>query len=329
MNVQFQAIVLFFLLLPGILFRKAYNSELPSVLSLPGILRRPFPRTAKSASNVSHPAIAPPPAEHTQGPLSAEMIRTVLAATVSNAVALLIIFALGERLDLDTIAIVIVGQFGTAGEGLDRVVRGVFASQWGIVGFGLVANALGLLLGLLVRDTSGYWGWDRRFAWRKYANDYVRLLTLDQHAVEDEIEKQRFALGYDEKIWYERLWEGIPVLVVATEIAGKGYLYRGVVERLEFENDGDPIFHLSVVSRRAIENDVCQSREPEREREREPKREREPERFYEIRGTDFAIRGSQVKNINLAILLVADPALPKKPTPAIDAGSIVGATTTA
>jgi hypothetical protein len=252
MNFAFPALLVFLLVLPGIVLRYSYARG-PWGWASPTSLRR----------------------------VSEELAYGVAFALVLHVVWLAVVRRLGYQPDVDTMFLLLVGNFGEGGEHLDRVRSSVAGHYGGIAGYLVSLYAAAGISGNLGHRAVRRLQLDHRTKTFRFDNYWYYMLTGE-------------VLSFRENAGEGRAVDGVYFSAVVDHASGS-YLYRGIVSDFTFDRDGalDTIV-LTDAHRRKLTDD---------REEEEPTPHVGPmkpdERYYEIRGDFLILRYAEIRTLNL------------------------------
>jgi hypothetical protein len=265
MNFAFPALLVFLLVLPGIILRYSYARG-PWGWASPTSMRR----------------------------VSEELAYGVAFALVLHAVWLAAVRRLGFQPDVESMFLLLVGDFGE-GRYLDRVVSSVAGHYSGVAGYLVSLYAAAAVAGNVGHRAVRRLELDHLTKTFRFDNYWFYMLTGE-------------VLDFRENAAEGRAVDGVYVSAVVDHASGS-YLYRGIVSDFTFDRDGalDTIV-LTDAHRRRLVDDLDEAAPPTHVGPSEP-----DERYYEIRGDFLVLRSTEIRTLNLDYFAVtleeAEPAV--------------------
>ena len=272
MSFAFPALLVFLLVLPGIILRYSYARG-PWGWASPTSMRR----------------------------VSEELAYGVAFALVLHAGWLLVVRGLGFEPDVDSMLLLLVGNFGERSRYLDRVLASVPGHYSGVAGYLVSLYGASAVAGNLGHRAVRRLKLDHRTKTFRFDNYWYYMLTGE-------------VLDFRENSAEGRRVDGVYLSAVVDHGAGS-YLYRGIVSDFTFDRDGalDTIV-LADAHRRSLADDRAESGPPAGVGPSEP-----DERYYEIRGDFLILRYSELRTLNLDYFAVT---LEEAPPAAIEESSV-------
>jgi hypothetical protein len=264
MSFAFPALLAFLLVLPGIILRYSYARG-PWGWASPTSLRR----------------------------VSEELAYGVAFALVLHAVWLTLVRALGFEPDVDSMFLLLVGNFGEGDRYLDRVLASVSAHYPAVAGYLVSLYGASAVAGNLGHRAVRRLKLDHRTKTFRFDNYWYYMLTGE-------------VLDFRENAGEERRVDGVYLSAVVDHASGS-YLYRGIVSDFTFDRDGglDTIV-LADAHRRRLVDDREEGTPRAGVGPLEP-----DDRYYEIRGDFLVLRHTELRTLNLdyfAVTLEESPA---------------------
>ena len=251
MNFAFPALLVFLLVLPGIILRYSYARG-PWGWASPTSMRR----------------------------VSEELAYGVAFALVLHAVWLAVVRWLGFQPDVESMVLLLVGDFGDGGD-LDRVVDSVAGHYPGVAGYLVSLYAASAVAGNVGHRAVRRLKLDHLTKTFRFDNYWFYMLTGE-------------VLDFRENGEEGRVVDGVYCSAVVDH-ASDSYLYRGIVSDFTFDRDGalDTIVLMDAHRRRLTDD----------RDEEEPRAHVGPsepdERYYEIRGDFLILRSAEIRTVNL------------------------------
>lgn len=259
MNIAFQALFFFVLLLPGFLLRSTYNGRISKELVLP----QNYPPYSREAIRIFIYALA----------------LNVVWVSISN----LICSIWDIYVDLPTVIYLLMGNYGdvvSEKKSIEIILNFPRLILFYFVSLYAVSAAMGLWLHKLIRRR----GWDKRYTFFRFNNDWHYLLTGEIREFPDAFEDPREV--------------DLVIISAVVDIAGKAVLYAGVVIDYTLDGRGNlKDLKLARVFRRSLEDDRV-SEDDER-----PSFEND-ERYYRIEGDFFVLDCANARNLNVEYIFV-------------------------
>jgi hypothetical protein len=252
MSFAFPALLVFLLVLPGIILRYSYARG-PWGWASPTSLRR----------------------------VSEELAYGVTFALVLHAIWLVLVRRLGFQPDVDSMVLLLIGNFGEGGRYLERVLTSVSGSYPSVAGYLVSLYGASAVAGNLGHRAVRRLKLDHSTKTFRFDNYWYYMLTGE-------------VLDFRENAGEGRRVDGVYFSAVVDHSSGS-YLYRGIVSDFTFDRDGalDTIV-LADAHRRKLTDD---------REEGAPRATVGPsvpdERYYEIRGDFLVLRSSEVRTLNL------------------------------
>ncbi len=252
MNFAFPALLVFLLVLPGIVLRYSYARG-PWGWASPTSLRR----------------------------VSEELAYGVTFALVLHVLWLALARRLGFEPDVDSMFLLLVGDFGAGGEDLERVRASVAGHYPGVAGYLVSLYAASGVAGNLGHRAVRRLRLDHLTKTFRFDNYWYYMLTGE-------------VLAFRENAGEGRSVDGVYFSAVVDHASGS-YLYRGIVSDFTFDRDGalDTIV-LTDAHRRKLVDDREDSEPSPQVGPSEP-----DERYYEIRGDFLVLRSAEIRTLNL------------------------------
>lgn len=252
MSFAFPALLVFLLVLPGIILRYSYARG-PWGWASPTSMRR----------------------------VSEELAYGVAFALVLHVVWLLLVRRLGFEPDVDSMLLLLVGNFGEGSRHLERVVGSVSGHYPGVA-----AYLVSLYGAAAVAGNVGHRA--------------VRRLKLDHHTKTFRFDNYWYYMLTGEVLLFRenageyRRVDGVYLSAVVDHASGS-YLYRGIVSDFTFDRDGalDTIV-LADAHRRRLVDDRAETGPPAGVGPSAP-----DARYYEIRGDFLVLRYAELRTLNL------------------------------
>ena len=271
MSFAFPALLVFLLVLPGIILRYSYARG-PWGWASPTSLRR----------------------------VSEELAYGVAFALVLHAVWLPLVRGLGFEPHVESMLLLLIGNFGDGDRYLDRVLGAVSQPYPQVAGYLVSLYMASAVSGNLGHRVVRRLKLDHRTKTFRFDNYWYYMLTGE-------------VLDFPENAGEGRRVDGVYLSGVVDHASGS-YLYRGIVSDFTFDRDGglDTIVLADAHRRRLVDD---------REDHGAPRAAVGPsmpdERYYEIRGDFLVLRYSELRTLNLdyfAVTLEESPmAFPLEP----------------
>jgi hypothetical protein len=252
MSFAFPALLVFLLVLPGIILRYSYARG-PWGWASPTSLRR----------------------------VSEELAYGVAFALVLHALWLVLVRELGFKPDVDSMFLLLIGNFGEGDRYLEHVLTEVSRAYPWVAGYLVSLYGTAAVAGNL-------------------GHRAVRRLRLDHHTKTFRFDNYWYymltgeVLNFRENASEGRRVDGVYVSAVVDHASGS-YLYRGIVSDFTFDRDGrlDTIVLADAHRRRLVDD----------REEGAPRPGVGPsvpdERYYEIRGDFLVLRYAELRTLNL------------------------------
>lgn len=252
MSFAFPALLVFLLVLPGIILRYSYARG-PWGWASPTSLRR----------------------------VSEELAYGVAFALVLHVVWLVLVRRLGFEPDVDSMFLLLVGNFGEGQEHLDGVRSSVAGHYPGVAGYLVSLYAAAGVVGNLGHRAVRRLKLDHLTKTFRFDNYWYYMLTGE-------------VLDFRENAGEGRSVDGVYFSAVVDHASGS-YLYRGIVSDFTFDRDGalDTVV-LTDAHRRKLEDDRHEGQPSTHVGPSEP-----DERYYEIRGDFLVLRYTEIRTLNL------------------------------
>jgi hypothetical protein len=252
MSFAFPALLVFLLVLPGIILRYSYARG-PWGWASPTSLRR----------------------------VSEELAYGVAFALVLHAVWLLLARRLGFEPDVDSIVLLLAGNFGQGDRYLDRVLASVSDHYPWVAGYLVSLYGASAIAGNLGHRAVRQLKLDHRTKTFRFDNYWYYMLTGE-------------VLDFRENVGEWRRVDGVYFSAVVDH-ASDSYLYRGIVSDFIFDRDGalDTIV-LADAHRRRLADDREEGAARTAVGPSVP-----DDRYYEIRGDFLVLRYSEIRTLNL------------------------------
>jgi hypothetical protein len=252
MNFAFPALLVFLLVLPGIILRYSYARG-PWGWASPTSMRR----------------------------VSEELAYGIAFALVLHAGWLVLVRGVGFQPDVETMVLLLAGDFGEASRHLDRVVASVAGHYAGIAGYLVSLYAASAVAGNLGHRLVRRLGLDHLTKTFRFDNYWFYMLTGE-------------VLDFRENGEEGRVVDGVYCSVVVDHASGS-YLYRGIVSDFTFDREGalDTIVLMDAHRRRLTDDRAEEDHRPQ-VGPSEP-----DERYYEIRGDFLILRSTEIRTLNL------------------------------
>jgi hypothetical protein len=252
MSFAFPALLVFLLVLPGIILRYSYARG-PWGWASPTSLRR----------------------------VSEELAYGVTFALVLHALWLVLVRRLGFEPDVDSMFLLLIGNFGDGDRYLDRMLASVSHHFPWMAGYLVSLYGVSAVAGNLGHRAVRRLKLDHRTKTFRFDNYWYYMLTGE-------------VLDFKENAGEGRRVDGVYFSAVVDHASGS-YLYRGIVSDFTFDRDGalDTIV-LADAHRRGLVDD---------REEGAPRAAVGPsvpdERYYEIRGDFLVLRSFEIRTLNL------------------------------
>lgn len=252
MSFAFPALLAFLLVLPGIILRYSYARG-PWGWASPTSLRR----------------------------VSEELAYGVAFALVLHGLWLALVRRLGFTPDVDSMFLLLVGNFGEGDRYLDRVLAAVSRHYPWVAGYLVSLYGASAVAGNLGHRAVRRLKLDHRTKTFRFDNYWYYMLTGE-------------VLDFSENAGEGRRVDGVYLSAVVDHASGS-YLYRGIVSDFTFDRDGalDTIVLWDAHRRRLVDD----------REEGSPRAAVGPavpdERYYEIRGDFLVLRYAELRTLNL------------------------------
>jgi hypothetical protein len=252
MSFAFPALLVFLLVLPGIILRYSYARG-PWGWASPTSLRR----------------------------VSEELAYGVAFALVLHVAWLVLVRRLGFEPDVDSMFLLLVGNFGERSEHLERVRSSVAGHYPGVAAYLVSLYAAAGVAGNLGHRAVRRLKLDHLTKTFRFDNYWYYMLTGE-------------VLDFRENAGEGRSVDGVYFSAVVDHASGS-YLYRGIVSDFTFDRDGalDTVV-LTDAHRRKLVDDREEREPPPHIGPSEP-----DERYYEIRGDFLVLRSAEIRTVNL------------------------------
>jgi hypothetical protein len=252
MSFAFPALLVSLLVLPGIILRYSYARG-PWGWASPTSMRR----------------------------VSEELAYGVTYALVLHAIWLVLVRGLGFQPDVESMLLLLVGNFGEGSRYLDRVLASAPGHYTGVAGYLVSLYGAAAVAGNLGHRAVRRLKLDHRTKTFRFDNYWYYMLTGE-------------VLDFRENAAEGRRVDGVYLSAVVDHGSGS-YLYRGIVSDFTFDRDGalDTIV-LADAHRRNLADDRVEAGPPAGVGPSEP-----DERYYEIRGDFLILRYSELRTLNL------------------------------